>query len=170
MRNRSKIKWFGVATIVFLLSFTTVEATSNKLIQTLTFDTLDGTTTSLQSLQSLQGKTVLILFWATTCPVCLEEMPDFIRIYKQFHKKGLEIIAVSMSYDSPQAVNQYKNKMNLPFPVVWDSKEIIAKAFGDITLTPTVFLIDPNGQPISKTVGFLDFILLEKYLTKQLNQ
>lgn len=167
MRNRSGIKWFGVATIIFLLSFTAVSASSNKLIEALTFDTLDGTTISLQS---LRGKTVLIMFWATTCPVCLEEMPDFIRIYKQFHKKGLEIIAVSMSYDSLQDVSQYQQKMNLPFPVVWDSKENTAQAFGNITLTPTVFLLDPNGQPISKTVGFLDFKLLENYLTKQLNQ
>ena len=55
-------------------------------------------------LKSLQGKAVIITFWATDCKSCIEEVPHLISLYDKYHSQGLEIIAIAMSYDLPNHV------------------------------------------------------------------
>lgn len=115
-------------------------------------------------LEQLRGKTVLVNFWATSCPGCVKEMPQLADTYKQYHAKGFEVVAVSMSYDAPEHVRQFVAERGLPFPVVMDSQGDIARAFGEVKLTPTSFLIDNEGHIIEQTIGDLDFVKLRQRL------
>ena len=115
-------------------------------------------------LSQLRGKTVLVNFWATSCPGCVKEMPQLTDIYTRYHAKGFELVAVAMSYDAPDHVRQFVAERALPFPVVIDVQGNIAGAFGDVKLTPTAFLIDPAGHIIQQTIGELDFIKLQQHL------
>lgn len=130
------------------------------------FTTLEGKKTSLSE---LRGKLVLVNFWATSCGICLEEMPDLMLTYKRYHLRGFEVIAVAMSYDNPGDIRNYVRKYGLPFPVVYDRDGRIAKAFGQVNATPTAFLIDASGKRISKTLGIMDFGKLDAYLDAALN-
>ncbi|MCZ3115109.1 TlpA family protein disulfide reductase, partial [Acinetobacter baumannii] len=56
------------------------------------------------STAQLQGKVYMVNFWATSCTTCVKEMPDMVRTYQQFKDKGLEFVAVAMSYDPPMYV------------------------------------------------------------------
>ena len=118
-----------------------------------TFTTITG---KHLTLQDLQGKPVLITFWATSCGNCIKEIPDLVALYRQFHPKGLEIIAIAMAYDPPNRVVAMANEQQLPYPVVLDLSSGHAKAFGNIWGTPTTLLLDPKGIVAKRKVGRFD--------------
>lgn len=115
-------------------------------------------------LNQLRGQTVLIDFWATSCPGCVQEMPQLADLYTRYHGKKFDLIAVAMSYDDPAQVRQFAAERGLPFPVVLDSQGDIAHAFGEVKLTPTAFLIDADGHIVAQTIGNLDFAKLQQRL------
>jgi len=131
-----------------------------------TFVTLDGRPIQLDS---LRGKVVLVNFWATTCPGCIKEMPGMIETYKQYKDKGFEIIAVAMPYDPPSYVVNFAQSRQLPFPVVLDVKGEHVKAFGNVQLTPTSFIIGKQGEILEQKLGELDFVHLKALLDKELS-
>lgn len=125
------------------------------------FTTLKG---EQLSLANLKGRPVLINFWATDCPGCLEEIPDLIALHEQFQASGLQIIAVAMPYDPPSRVQALANARNLPYAVALDIDGSQMRAFGDVQLTPTSFLIDRQGVIVLHQVGKFDLATLKALL------
>jgi peroxiredoxin len=117
---------------------------------------------------SLRGKVVMVNFWATTCVTCVKEMPDMVDTYNKYKGQGLELVAVAMNYDPPNYVINFTETRKLPFTVALDSGGDIAKAFNDVTLTPTTFVIDKQGKIIKRYVGQPDFKALHQLLEKNL--
>jgi peroxiredoxin len=119
-------------------------------------------------LQDLRGKVVLVEFWATTCTYCVRDMPQMADTYNQFQAKGLEMVAVAMSYDRPDYVLDYTNSRKLPFPVALDVQGDLSHAFGDISATPTLFVIGKDGKIVKRYVGEPDFSGLHQLLQQLL--
>ena len=124
--------------------------------------------------KDLRGKVVLVNFWATSCTTCVGEMPHLVETYKQFAPKGFDLVAVSMSYDRPDFVQNFVRggpAGALPFPVAFDQSGGIAQAFGGVRLTPTSFLIDKSGHIVKQYVGPPNFVelhaLIDQLLSKQ---
>ena len=115
-------------------------------------------------LHTLQGKPLLVTFWATTCSTCLKEMPHLVKLYDELGKEKLEIIAIAMSYDPPNRVVALSKRENIPYPVALDIDGSAAKAFGGVRVTPTHFLIDANGHVVQQKSGELDIKELRKKL------
>lgn len=122
-------------------------------ISDVSFTLIDGRRISVKQ---LQGRPVLVTFWATTCASCIKEIPDLINLYDKFSAKGLEIIAVAMPYDRPDHVLEMVKAHKLPYPIALDIDARIVRAFGDVRVTPNNFLITPNGKIIKHHVGILD--------------
>lgn len=101
----------------------------------------------------LYGKVTLIQFWATTCAICVAEMPHMIATYQRFHPKGLEYVAIAMSDDPPNLVVDYSETRQLPFHVALDLDGKLAQAFGNVAATPTFFLIDKQGKIMRRYEG-----------------
>jgi peroxiredoxin len=118
--------------------------------------------------QSLQGKVVMVNFWATSCTTCVAEMPKMVETYNKYKAQGLEFVAVAMKYDPPNYVVNYAETRQLPFKVAIDVTGDAAKAYGDVALTPTTFVIDKQGKIIKRYVGEPDFAALHKLLEKAL--
>lgn len=116
--------------------------------------------------QSLRGRVVMVNFWATSCTTCVKEMPQMVDTYNKFKGQGLEFVAVAMKYDAPNYVVNFAETRQLPFQVAIDSGGDIAKSFGDVTLTPTTFVIDKDGKIIKRYVGEPDFPALHQLLQK----
>ncbi len=108
------------------------------------------------ALKDLRGKPVIVTFWATDCPACIEEIPDLIDLYTQYHDSGLELIAVAMYYDPPNHVVDMTKAKQLPYSVALDLNSQHAEAFGGIMFTPSTFLIAPDGSVIKKEIGLFD--------------
>jgi peroxiredoxin len=131
-----------------------------------TFTTLEGKPIVLNE---LRGKVVLVNFWSTSCPGCIKEMPALIETYNQYKDRGFEVVAVAMSYDPPNYVVNFTQTRKLPFPVVFDVKGEHARAFGNVQLTPTSFIIGKDGSVIEQKLGELDFAKLKALLDKELS-
>jgi peroxiredoxin len=116
-------------------------------------------------LQDFHGQPVIVTFWATNCPSCLKEIPDFLDLYQHFHAQGLEIIAVSMPYDIPSHVVALKQRLAIPYPLVLDLQGKINAAFGGVALTPTSFLISPDGKIAWRQTGRFSVEELHKRIT-----
>lgn len=135
----------------------------------LSFKNVEGQSMSLQALQQ-QGKPVLVTFWATSCPGCIKEMPHLIEMYHDLGPQGLEIIGVAMAYDPPNRVMRMREEKNIPYPIVLDINSRIAHAFGEIKLTPTHFLINPDGRIVHHKIGELDMDKVRTRIQAMLNK
>ncbi|MGB8338958.1 MAG: TlpA disulfide reductase family protein [Burkholderiales bacterium] len=120
------------------------------------------------SLEKLKGKVVLVNFWATDCSSCIAEMPDLIKTHNKYQPQGLETIAVAMSYDPPNYVVAYAEKNKLPFFVSLDFSGEHARAFNNVKLTPTTYIINRQGHIIQRLVGELDFPKLHALIENEL--
>lgn len=118
--------------------------------------------------EHLRGKVMLVNFWATSCVSCVREMPQMVETYNKYKGQGLEFVAVAMKYDPPNYVINFTETRKLPFTVALDSGGDIARSFGDVSLTPTTFLIDKQGRIIKRYVGEPDFAALHKLLEQTL--
>jgi len=130
-----------------------------------TFITLAG---QKLPLESLRGKVVMVNFWATSCPGCIKEMPELVNTYRKYHERGLETVAVAMSYDTPAYVKQFTERSGLPFTVALDADGSAAQAFGNVRLTPTTFVIDKQGHIVQQILGEPDFAKLHALLEQEL--
>jgi peroxiredoxin len=131
---------------------------------------LTGQTISGQAVSSsaLQGKPYLVNFWATSCVTCVKEMPDLMAVHQEFAAKGYTTIAVAMSYDRPDYIATFVKDRQLPFLVIHDQDNAWAKAYGDVSVTPTTFLVDAKGNVIKRYVGEPNFSELRRILAKGL--
>jgi len=131
-----------------------------------TFTTLDGRSIVLDE---MRGKIVLVNVWATSCPGCIKKMPDMIETYNQYQGRGFEIVAVAMSYDPPNYVQNFVQTRQLPFPVVLDADGEHARPFGNVQLTPTTFIIGKDGRILEHKLGEFDFAKLKALLDRELS-
>ncbi len=153
--NLQRVKtnpWLRGFMLIALIALALWMARSEKYTFTpkTTFTTITG---KHLALQDLQGKPVLITFWATNCPSCIKEIPHLLALYQQFHPQGLEIIAIAMAYDPPNQVVAMTKERKLPYPVVLDLSSEHARAFGRVWATPTTLLIGGDGTVAKRVVG-----------------
>lgn len=113
------------------------------------------------SLEQLKGKSVIINFWATTCPGCVVEIPALVELYHQYASRNLVIIGVAMDYDPESQVREMVRQKNMTYPVVLDTNGEIAKAFDNVTLTPTTFFISKTGTIFKHKLGEMTHTELE---------
>ena len=121
-------------------------------------------------LDSLRGKPVLITFWATSCPGCIKEMPHLIELYQELHAKGLEIIGIAMPYDRPDYVMEMITQKKVPYLIAYDLKGDAIQAFGNVSLTPTTFLIDDQGKIVKKKMGEMKMDVWKKRIISILDK
>jgi peroxiredoxin len=98
-----------------------------------------------------RGQVVLINFWATWCPPCLEEMPALERLWHQHQDRGFILIAVSLDADRG-LVKPFVTKHRLTFPIGLDSKLEVANLYG-IRALPATFVVDRQGQVTALALG-----------------
>ena len=168
MKLKLKHLSLGLVALMLLLSLGYHLFVPKKLLQApmVDFKIVDGRTLSLSH---LTGRPVLVVFWATSCESCIKEIPHLIQLYQEFAPRGLEIIGVAMAYDPPNQVMEMRQRKQVPYPIALDIQGEIARAFGNVQLTPTSFLIDPQGQVAIQKTGTLDMKKLHSDLQSMLS-
>jgi len=132
-----------------------------------TFVLLDG---SKKTTSDFKGKVMLVNFWATSCVTCVAEMPKLISTHQKYAAQGYDTLAVAMSYDPPSYVVNYTETRQLPFKVAIDNTGEVAKAWGDVKLTPTTYLVNKRGEIVKQYIGEPDFTALHLLIEKLLAQ
>jgi peroxiredoxin len=130
-----------------------------------TFVLLDG---SSRTTEQMKGRVTLVNFWATSCVTCVAEMPRIIATYDKYRAQGYDTLAVAMSYDPPSYVVNFAETRKLPFPVAIDNTGAVARAWGDVKLTPTTYIVDKRGAIVKRYVGEPDFTELHQLIEKLL--
>jgi cytochrome c biogenesis protein CcmG, thiol:disulfide interchange protein DsbE len=103
--------------------------------------TLDGRTVRLSD---LQGKLVLVNFWATWCLPCRQEMPEIVKAYGANKDRPFEVVAVDEQED-PDTVRKWVDAFGMQFPVALDDSGQVGQTFRAGSQFPTSFWIDKTG-------------------------
>ncbi len=119
-------------------------------------------------LTGLTGKPVLVTFWATDCPACIKEMPHLVDLYKALSPEGLEIIGIAVPRNRPDHVIAMVKTKQLPYRIALDIDGKVSQAFGNVRLTPTSFLIAPDGRIVHQKTGKLDIQKIHKLIASML--
>jgi peroxiredoxin len=120
------------------------------------------------SSQQWAGKVMVVNFWATSCATCVKEMPQIVATHEKFKARGLDTLAVAMSYDPPAFVARFAETRKLPFGVAIDNTGNVANAFGPVQMTPTTLLINKRGEIVKRYVGEPDFAAMHGLIDKLL--
>ena len=155
----------GLACAAAIAALTTLVLMPVPSAPEVRFAELSGTEFSTSE---LRGKVVLVNFWATYCGPCLREMPKVIETHRRFAPRGLETVAVAVRKDQPGHVAIYAEKRALPFKVALDRSGEVAKGFGEVRITPTIFLIGKDGRMLRRYVGEPDWTELHDLVERAL--
>ena len=96
------------------------------------------------SLGDYKGKVLVLNFWATWCPPCRREIPDFIEAYKQLQGEGLEIVGVSVDELAPAELSDWAKKMGINYPVAMATKKMV-EDYQPGDYIPATIIIDRQG-------------------------
>ena len=154
----------AIAAVLAIAGATYMSSTASAAPES-TFVLLDG---SRKTTADLKGKVTLINFWATSCVTCVGEMPKVVATYDKYKDRGYDTLAVAMSYDPPSYVVNYTETRKLPFKVAIDNTGAIAKAWGDVQLTPTTYVVNKRGEIVKRYIGEPDFAELHQLIEKLL--
>lgn len=105
-------------------------------------------------LSQFRGKPVVLNFWATWCPPCVEEMPSLVQLQKQLGNK-VTIVAVSEDADDA-AYKQFVRDHNVDLLTVRDTQRNTNEAYGTFKF-PETFVIDRDGKIVRKFIGATDW-------------
>lgn len=158
---------FAAMAAAMMISLGVYLTTSTSLAPKSSFVMLDG---SKRDETSLKGKVTLVNFWATSCTSCVAEMPRLVSTYKKYKPVGFDTIAVAMSYDPPSYVVNFAQTRQLPFGVAIDNTGAIAKAWGEVKLTPTTYLVNKRGEIVKRYIGEPNFVELHQLIEKLLSE
>ena len=115
---------------------------------------LTDTTGKQHHLNDYKGKWLIVNYWATWCPPCLEEIPDFIHLYDARKDKDLMILGVAMEYQDAKEVTDFANDMLISYPIVLGDTPQNVRV-GKVEALPTTFIYNPQGELVKTKRGLL---------------
>jgi cytochrome c biogenesis protein CcmG, thiol:disulfide interchange protein DsbE len=103
------------------------------------------------SLAALQGRVVLLNFWASWCVECRPEMPVLERLHRELGRRGLAVVGVN-AREGLGTVSRYAGELGLTFPLVLDPDGKIGALYGVVGL-PATFLVGRDGRAVGFAIG-----------------
>lgn len=114
-------------------------------------------------LADYQGKWVLVNYWATWCPSCLDEMPDFVSLYDKHKGKDLMVLGVAVDYKTEKEVRDFADDMLISYPIIFGNAKIFAQ-FGSPEVLPTTLIYNPQGKLVKIKRGSVSKQMLEELM------
>lgn len=157
------IKQFIISiSISLIFSFTFVQTASAAEPVDFSSKDLQG---NLHTVEQYRGKWVIVNYWGIFCGPCLREMPE-LSIFHNKHKAHDAVVLGINQEDLPARVmTRFADKMNISFPLLsvpFDQ----TTPFGKVTVLPTTFIINPQGELVAKQQGAITMQVLEDYIKR----
>ncbi len=129
-----------------------------KAVEEMTWAEFDGKTNldgNTKSLKDFQGKVVILDFWATYCPPCIEEIPHLKELQKKYGKENLEVIGLHVGGDEDRPkVPAFAQRLKIDYTLATPENELTRFVFGNKTDIPQTAIFDRNGKLVKKIIGF----------------
>ncbi len=128
----------------------------------------DAVTGESVNSEIFSGKALLITFFATWCPPCMQEVPDLIKLHAKYSSKGFSVIGLSVDESGPKTVKKLIEKRSINYPVFM-ADGATARSFGGVVGIPTSFLVNSKGIVVKKYPGYVPRIILENDIKQIMN-
>lgn len=138
------------------------QSEQNEVFSAPDFVVMDGKGESVR-LSEMTGKPIVLNFWASWCPPCKEEMPDFEKAYNKY-KDEITFMMVNMTDNHQETVKKAKahiEENGYTFPVYFDTEYSAAIAYQANSI-PITFFIDADGNIVTYAPGMIGYELIEK--------
>lgn len=126
---------------------------------------LKGIDGSIQQLSDFKGKWIVVNYWATWCPPCIEEMPELQSYHDDYEKRGAMVIGINTELVGKDQLLGFLDDYFITYPI-FTSPPIQESALGGIPGLPTTFLISPQGEIVARQVGGVTREMIEKFILK----
>ena len=113
------------------------------------------------SSNSFAGKSLLVTFFATWCPPCIQEIPTLIDVQNEFGPKQFSVIGLSVDQNGSKVVKQLVERKKINYPVMMADNSV-TREFGGVYGIPTTFLVNTRGNVVKKYTGYIPHSVLIK--------
>jgi peroxiredoxin len=136
---------------------------------------LPDLTNKMHSMVEFKGQIVVLNFWATWCPPCLEEVPKLNNLYNKYKIRGVQMIGMAMDKDSLNLLDQFVKRNNVSYLILKSNEQVIANLSAgplgkNFRGVPTTVILDKRGQIYKRFDGSFDSEQLEESLQALINQ
>lgn len=125
----------------------------------------DGSTVTSSS---FNGKVLLLTFFATWCPPCVQEVPVLVKLHEELSDAGFSVIGMSVDQEGPEVVARFVQERDINYPVVLANSKTTMD-FGGVYGIPVAFLVNKRGHVVKKYTGYIQHTVLEKDIRSLLN-
>ncbi|MCW5205878.1 TlpA family protein disulfide reductase [Desulfobulbus sp. F5] len=146
-----RIKMVALAALLLLLSGSATLAADKAMP---TFSLPSVADAKKVSSDDFKNKVLLVSFFATWCPPCREEIPDFITLQTELGSKGFSVLGVSVDEGGVESVKQLVEQTKINYPVVMADEDLLT-GFGGISGVPTSFLVNKKGNVVKFYPGYV---------------
>ncbi len=123
----------------------------------------------LHSLEQYRGKWVVVNYWATWCPPCLEEIPDLVDFHDRHKDHDAVVVGVNFEDIGGEQLSSFVDSYMMTYPVL-RSDPLPVTPLGAVPGLPTTYLIDPDGNKVARQVGPITGEQLEAYIESKQQQ
>ncbi len=120
-----------------------------------------------RSLSEFRGKWVVVNYWATWCPPCLEEIPELVAFHERHKDKDAVVVGINYEDIDPKQLRAFVEEYFISYPVLVSSDMAPPSPEMPVGGLPTTYIISPEGELMARQVGSITGDLLEKYLARK---
>lgn len=120
-------------------------------------------------LADYKGKWVILNYWATWCPSCLDEMPDFVSLYDKRKNQDLMVLGIAVDYKNEKEVRDFVDDMLVSYPIILGTPKIFSQ-FGSPKVLPTTLIYNPQGKLVKLKRGAISKQSIELLMLSSPNE
>lgn len=117
-----------------------------------------------QSIMDYRGKWVVVNYWATWCPPCLEELPDLVHFHESHKDRDAVVLGMNMEDIERQRLQAFVEDNYVTYPVIpmLDDTPVV----GEVPGLPTTYLISPSGELVAGQTGMVTSEAIEAFMAE----